>query len=53
MPRFFPKLPAVVRRLSPDREGVVSFEYVIVAALVIAAVAAVFSGAALGPFRTL
>ena len=45
MPRSSSKLPAVVRRLYADREGVVSFEYVIVAALVIAVVAAVFGGA--------
>ena len=51
MPRSSSKLPAVVRRLYAEREGVVSFEYVIVAALVIAVVAAVFGGAGPGTVR--
>ena len=40
-----------VKRLSTDKDGVVSFEYVIVAACIVAAVAAAFgtgTGAAIG-----
>jgi pilus assembly protein Flp/PilA len=38
-------------RLRTDEDGVVSFEYVIVAALVIAAVAAVFTGNGAGTIQ--
>ena len=38
-------------RLRTDKDGVVSFEYVIVAALVIAAVAAVFTGTGAGTIQ--
>jgi pilus assembly protein Flp/PilA len=40
-----------LKRLRTDKDGVVSFEYVIVAALVIAAVAAVFGGNGAGTIR--
>ena len=40
-----------VKRLSTDKDGVVSFEYVIVAACIVGAVAAAFGTGASGPIR--
>jgi pilus assembly protein Flp/PilA len=40
-----------VKRLSTDKDGVVSFEYVIVAACVVAAVAAAFGSGGTGPIQ--
>jgi pilus assembly protein Flp/PilA len=51
MLKYYIKTSEALRRLRTDKDGVVSFEYVIVAALVIAAVAAVFGGNGVGTIR--
>jgi pilus assembly protein Flp/PilA len=43
MLKFYVKTCEAVKRLGTDQDGVVSFEYVIVAACIIAVVAAAFS----------
>ena len=48
MLKYYIKTTEALKRLRADKDGVVSFEYVIVAALVIAAVAAVFGGTGAG-----
>jgi Flp pilus assembly pilin Flp len=48
MLKYYIKTREALLRLRTDKDGVVSFEYVIVAALVIGAVAAVFSGTGAG-----
>jgi pilus assembly protein Flp/PilA len=45
MLKFYVKAQEAVQRLRTDKDGVVSFEYVIVAACIVAVVAAVFGGA--------
>jgi Flp pilus assembly pilin Flp len=42
MLQFYIKTTEAFKRLSTDKDGVVSFEYVIVAACIVAAVAAAF-----------
>jgi pilus assembly protein Flp/PilA len=42
MLKYYIKTTEVLKRLRKDKDGVVSFEYVIVAACVVAAVAAAF-----------
>ena len=42
MLKFYVKTIETLRRLGTDKDGVVSFEYVIVAACIVAAVAAAF-----------
>jgi len=42
MLKYFTKTTQALKRLRADQDGVVSFEYIIVAACVIAVVAAVF-----------
>jgi Flp pilus assembly pilin Flp len=51
MLKYYIMTREALMRLRTDKDGVVSFEYVIVAALVIAAVAAVFSGTGAGTFQ--
>ena len=48
MLRFYIKGREAVARLIADRDGVVSFEYLIVAACIIAAVSLAFTGAGAG-----
>ena len=51
MLKYYIKTTEALKRLRTDQDGVVSFEYIIVAACVVAAVAAVFStntGAGIG-----
>jgi pilus assembly protein Flp/PilA len=42
MLKYYIKTTEALKRLSTDKDGVVSFEYVIVAACIVAAVAAAF-----------
>jgi pilus assembly protein Flp/PilA len=44
MLKYYVKTAEALKRLRADEDGVVSFEYIIVACCIIAAVAAVFSG---------
>jgi Flp pilus assembly pilin Flp len=44
MPKYYFEAREAVKRLRKDRDGVVSFEYVIVVACIVAAVAAAFPG---------
>ena len=45
------KIREAVKRLRADKDGVVSFEYVIVVACIVAAVTAVFGGAGAGTIQ--
>ena len=51
MLKYYVKTREALHRLRTDKDGVVSFEYVIVAALVIAAVATVFKGTGAGTIQ--
>lgn len=48
MLKYYIKTTEALKRLRTDRDGVVSFEYVIVAACIVAAVAAAFGTAGSG-----
>jgi Flp pilus assembly pilin Flp len=48
MLKFYVKASEAVRRLRTDNDGVVSFEYVILAACIVVVVAAVFSNSGIG-----
>ena len=48
MLRYYVKVIEALKRLRTDKDGVVSFEYIIVAFCIVAAVAAVFGGGAGG-----
>jgi pilus assembly protein Flp/PilA len=48
MLKFYVKTSEAVKRLSADQDGVVSFEYIIVAACIVGAVAAAFGTGATG-----
>ncbi len=48
MLKIYVKTSDLLARLRTDKDGVVSFEYVIVAACIIAAVSAAFGGGAAG-----
>jgi len=50
MLKYYVKASDLLERLRNDKDGVVSFEYVIVAACIVAAVAAAFSKT--GPLET-
>ena len=52
MLKYYVKTSEAVKRLRTDKDGVVSFEYVIVAACIIAAVAAAFGTGASGAIAT-
>ncbi len=52
MLKYYIKTREAVLRLRTDKDGVVSFEYVIVAACIVGAVAAVFGGGASGAIGT-
>jgi Flp pilus assembly pilin Flp len=52
MLKFYIKTTEAVRRLLTDKDGVVSFEYVIVAACIVAVVAAVFGTTSGGKIGT-
>ncbi len=52
MIKFYVKATDLIDRLRNDKAGVVSFEYVIVAACIVAAVAAAFGTGATGTFGT-
>jgi Flp pilus assembly pilin Flp len=52
MLKFYVKTRDTVERLLTDKEGVVSFEYVIVAACVVAAVVAAFGTGTGGAIQT-
>jgi Flp pilus assembly pilin Flp len=52
MLKIYVKASDLLARLRSDRDGVVSFEYVIVAACVVAAVAAAFGPGATGTIET-
>ncbi|WP_338699132.1 hypothetical protein V5279_16695 [Bradyrhizobium sp. 26S5] len=49
MLKYFIKATDAIARLRADQDGVVSFEYVIVAACIVAAVAAAFGTGGTGP----
>jgi pilus assembly protein Flp/PilA len=49
MLKFYVKGSDLLNRLRTDKDGVVSFEYIIVAACIVAAVAAAFGTAGAGP----
>ncbi|MDH2348692.1 hypothetical protein [Bradyrhizobium sp. SSUT77] len=49
MLQYYIKATQALKRLREDKDGVVSFEYVIVAACIVAAVAAAFGAAGTGP----
>ena len=51
MSKLFIKTAEALRSLRTDKKGVVSFEYVIVAACVVAAVAAAFGTGGTGPIK--
>ncbi len=51
MLKYYVKAHDLLERLRADKDGVVSFEYVIVAACIVAAVAAAF-GSGGGPIET-
>ena len=48
MLKYYIKTTEAFKRLRADQDGVVSFEYIIVAVCIIGAVAAVFSGTGAG-----
>jgi Flp pilus assembly pilin Flp len=48
MLRYYIKTTEAMKRLRVDQDGVVSFEYIIVAVCIIGAVSAVFGGGAAG-----
>jgi hypothetical protein len=52
MLKFYIKTREAAERLRTDKDGVVSFEYVIVAACIVAAVAAAFGTGGTGPIFT-
>jgi Flp pilus assembly pilin Flp len=52
MLKFYVKTSEAVRRLRTDQDGVVSFEYVIVAACIVAAVVAAFGTTSGGAIAT-
>jgi pilus assembly protein Flp/PilA len=52
MMKFYVKAREAALRLRSDKQGVVSFEYVVVAACIVAAVAAVFGTGAGGKIGT-
>ncbi|WP_141342769.1 hypothetical protein [Bradyrhizobium sp. USDA 3458] len=49
MLKYYIRVTDAMRRLSANEDGVVSFEYVIVAACIVAAVAAAFGAGGSGP----
>ncbi|MCP3368456.1 Flp family type IVb pilin [Bradyrhizobium cajani] len=51
MLKFYIKTTEALKQLRTDKDGVVSFEYVIVAACVVTVVIAVFNGAGAGTIR--
>ncbi len=52
MLKYYVKASDLLERLRTDKDGVVSFEYVIVAACVVGAVAAAFGTGTAGAFGT-
>ncbi|MGY3343733.1 pilus assembly protein Flp/PilA [Bradyrhizobium sp. USDA 4472] len=52
MLRFYIKTTEALKRLRTDQDGVVSFEYIIVAACIIGAVSAAFGTGATGAIGT-
>ena len=52
MLKYYIKTTEALKRLRTDKDGVVSFEYVIVAACIVAAVAAAFGTDATGGIAT-
>ncbi len=52
MLKYYVKAHDLLERLRADKDGVVSFEYVIVAACIVAAVAAAFGTGATGAIGT-
>jgi pilus assembly protein Flp/PilA len=52
MLKYYIKTTEAVKRLGTDQDGVVSFEYVIVAACIVGAVAAAFGTGANGAIAT-
>jgi pilus assembly protein Flp/PilA len=52
MLKFYVKAHDLLDRLRTNKDGVVSFEYVIVAACIVAAVVAAFGAGATGPIET-
>jgi hypothetical protein len=52
MLKHYIKITEALKRLRTDKEGVVSFEYIIVAACVVGAVAAAFGTGAAGGIAT-
>ena len=51
MLKYYVKTTEALKRLRTDKDGVVSFEYVIVAACIVAAVAAAFGTGTTGAYR--
>jgi len=51
MLKYYIKTTEALKNFRKDQAGVVSFEYVIVAACVVAAVAAAFGGGGTGPIK--
>jgi Flp pilus assembly pilin Flp len=52
MLKYYIKTTEAVKRLGTDKDGVVSFEYVIVAACIVGAVMLAFGSGASGPIAT-
>jgi pilus assembly protein Flp/PilA len=52
MLKYYVKITEALKRLRTDNDGVVSFEYIIVAACIIGAVAAAFGTGATGAIGT-
>ena len=52
MLKYFVETKEALKRLSKDQDGVVSFEYIIVAACIIGAVSAAFGTGAGGAIKT-
>jgi pilus assembly protein Flp/PilA len=52
MLKYYVKASDLLNRLREDKDGVVSFEYIIVAACIVAAVAAAFGTGGTGPIVT-
>ena len=52
MLKYYVRTTEALKRLSTDKDGVVSFEYVIVAACIVGAVAAAFGTGAAGGIAT-
>jgi pilus assembly protein Flp/PilA len=52
MLKYYVKTTEALKNLRPDQDGVVSFEYIIVAACIIGAVAAAFGTGATGAIGT-